>query len=364
MEVVIKKDERGRPTGNAFVQFESNIDIGNALKYNKKYLRERWVTVEQIEEDEFIRENEEDQKPICKNTETISRHNDKPMETETSNTTFVKLGSLTWSATEEDIKTFLKGCKIRKVVITKNERGKPSGNAFLCLESRADVEKAKTYNRKYLGKRWVTVDEIKEDEYSKETGKDKASGTTVKLGSLSWSATEDDIKRFLVGCNIKEIIITRNEKGKPSGNAFVLFASKADVEKAKTYNKKYLGDRWVTVDEIEEDDYMKETERDRETDTVEDNFCFYLKLSSLPWGATQPEILDLFQNCKIKKVLILRNHLERPSGEAIMEVVSKEDQTSALNQNNITLEGRSVFVKKLNYVELTRNGEANEDLHI
>eukprot|EP00091_Calanus_sinicus_P002622 TRINITY_DN12712_c0_g1_i4.p1 TRINITY_DN12712_c0_g1~~TRINITY_DN12712_c0_g1_i4.p1 ORF type:complete len:124 (+),score=35.62 TRINITY_DN12712_c0_g1_i4:191-562(+) len=114
------------------------------------------------------------------------------METETNAISFVKLGSLSWEATEEDIKTFLDGCKIGEVIITKNERGQSSGNAFVCLESKADVQKAKSYNRKYLGKRWVTVDEIGEDECNKETEKERAIakatkkyrayGTTVKMG--------------------------------------------------------------------------------------------------------------------------------------------------------------------------------------
>merc|ERR1711892_1209952 len=274
-EVIITTNERGKPSGNAFVKLEGKADAERAKTYNKKYLGERWVTVAEITEHEYIKETQSDKNG------------------------FAKLGSLSWSATEEDIETFLDGCNIIEVIITKNERGKPSGNAFVWFEGKEDVEKAKSYNKKYLRERWVTVDEITVDEFTRETKSTEFMKETksdknsfIKLGSLSWTATEDDIKTFLDGCKIKEVIIETNERGKPSGNAFVRLEGKADAEKARTFNKKYLGKRWVTVDNITEDLFIKGTKlgkivnEAKPSEVIKDNYLgktFYVKLGSLSW---------------------------------------------------------------------------------
>merc|ERR1711892_790907 len=353
VEVVIARDERGRPSGNGFVRLESKADIEKALACNKKYLGKRWVAVEEIGEDDFITGKDKEQKGS-------SRENEEKytMNTKESKASFIKLGSLTWKATEDDIKTFLDGCKVKDVIITTNERGKPSGNAFVKLEAKADVERAKTYNKKYLGERWVTVDEITEHEYSKETQSDK--NGFAKLGSLSWSATEEDIETFLDGCKIKEVIITKNERGKPSGNAFVRFEGEPDVEKAKSYNKKYLRERWVTVDEITEDEFTRETKSTefiKETMSEKNSF---VKLGSLSWTATEEDIKIFLDGCKIKEVIIETNERGKPSGNAFVRLEGKADAEKARTFNKEYLGKRWVTVDNITedlFIEGTKFGK-------
>ena len=43
----------------------------------------------------------------------------------------------------------------------------------------------------------------------------------IKLSGLPWRATEDEIAKFLLDCNIKTVEIITNDRGKPSGDAVV-----------------------------------------------------------------------------------------------------------------------------------------------
>eukprot|EP00092_Neocalanus_flemingeri_P050707 GFUD01058716.1.p1 GENE.GFUD01058716.1~~GFUD01058716.1.p1 ORF type:complete len:153 (+),score=49.40 GFUD01058716.1:33-461(+) len=88
---------------------------------------------------------------------------------DTEENTFILLRGLVWSATEEDIKTFLHDCNVKEVVLTTNDRGRPTGNAFVHLDTEADVEKAMAHNREYLRERFVLVEEIYEAQYIRET---------------------------------------------------------------------------------------------------------------------------------------------------------------------------------------------------
>eukprot|EP00092_Neocalanus_flemingeri_P090016 GFUD01113990.1.p1 GENE.GFUD01113990.1~~GFUD01113990.1.p1 ORF type:complete len:271 (+),score=68.81 GFUD01113990.1:122-814(+) len=88
---------------------------------------------------------------------------------DTEENTFIRLKGLVWSATAKDIRTFLKGCNVKEVVLTTTSNGKPSGNAFVHLESEDDVQKALAHDRKYLRERFVLVEEIYESQYFRET---------------------------------------------------------------------------------------------------------------------------------------------------------------------------------------------------
>eukprot|EP00092_Neocalanus_flemingeri_P079351 GFUD01098856.1.p2 GENE.GFUD01098856.1~~GFUD01098856.1.p2 ORF type:complete len:130 (-),score=41.29 GFUD01098856.1:318-707(-) len=85
----------------------------------------------------------------------------------------------------------------------------------------------------------------------------------LTLNGLVWSATEDDIKIFLHDCRISEVVITTIESGKPSGNALVHLENKADVQKARAHNREYLRERFVIIEQIEESQFINETEKDQ-----------------------------------------------------------------------------------------------------
>eukprot|EP00092_Neocalanus_flemingeri_P014180 GFUD01015299.1.p1 GENE.GFUD01015299.1~~GFUD01015299.1.p1 ORF type:complete len:615 (+),score=191.67 GFUD01015299.1:130-1974(+) len=334
--------------GHAYVKLVGQEDQSKALKFDKSYFR-RW----------FIRIDKSDGSIYNKlNRKVIEVTEEEMMETlqePPKSTTYIKLSGLPWKTSEKEISKFLVDCNIvGNVMIIKNEHGKPSGDAVVKLMEKSDLEKAHKCHKKYIHERFIEIEEIESDTFNKLTEGEKTQETAFsKLSGLVWTATEEDIKNFLHDCKIREVVITTNERGKPSGNAFVHFASKDDTEKAKAHNRENLRERFVIVEEIEEQEFIKETENDRKSNQPSKNYSSsHVKLTSLPRKYSELDIRNFLKNCAIRKVII--NSSGNSSGEAIVEVESSDDQARALICHNSSMGGRMVAVDKVEKMEVSK----------
>ena len=164
----------------------------------------------------------------------------------------VKLSGMVWSATEEDIRTFLGDCSVKKVEILMTEEGRPTGDAMVDVETQDDVTKALRHDRQSLRERFVVVKEIKNAGGNGEKG-----DFFVKLSGLVWSATEEDLRKFFGDCQVTNIAIVMEQSGRPTGNAVVELKTQDDLTKALRHNKQYIGRRFVIIEEISEDTFRE-----------------------------------------------------------------------------------------------------------
>lgn len=71
----------------------------------------------------------------------------------------------------------------------------------------------------------------------------------VKLRGLPWSSTADDITKFFNDCKIaggtKGVHIVMSRDNRPTGEAFVEFASAEDLAKALTRDRNHMGNRYI-----------------------------------------------------------------------------------------------------------------------
>ena len=69
----------------------------------------------------------------------------------------------------------------------------------------------------------------------------------VKVRGLPWSATTDDIIGFFTGSTTKEdgIHFLINNQGRPTGEAYIEFASDEDLQEALKKDKEYMGKRYI-----------------------------------------------------------------------------------------------------------------------
>eukprot|EP00092_Neocalanus_flemingeri_P014179 GFUD01015298.1.p1 GENE.GFUD01015298.1~~GFUD01015298.1.p1 ORF type:complete len:531 (+),score=188.60 GFUD01015298.1:135-1727(+) len=341
----------------------------------------------------------------------------------------VELSGLPWTATEEDIRKFLKDCEISKILIILNVHRKPSGTAHVWVSSKEDLDKALLCDKELIGPRYINVsnaNEALEIERKREQTKDRSTSAdpkifTLKLSGLPWSATCEQICDFLFGCEVVDgpggVKIEMNERGQPSGSAFVQFKTNADAENALKYNKQKLGDRYVDMEKMtiedgeakeskedgdtkenKEDIEAKENKKDREAkeqkgdgdakeykideeakekkeDGVakenkedgetkeykedgkakENNFC--IKLSGLARKATQADISDFLSVGHVKQVgeiVITVNGKGKPSGDAFVKVGSNEDLKVALCLNDTAFGNRRVEVHKVGLAQLEK----------
>ena len=157
----------------------------------------------------------------------------------------VDLLSLPWTATEDDIKTFV-GVSVVKVLIVLNDYRKPSGNARVWLKDKEDVGKVLERNNQFLGKRRVEIRTGKTD-----GGKERKGEYYVRLDRLPWTVTEGQIRDFLYGSNVVHVKIEKDESDRVRGDAIVQVTSEADVENALLFHKQIIGTRNIDVTKTE-----------------------------------------------------------------------------------------------------------------
>ena len=196
---------------------------------------------------------------------------------------YVKLTGMVWTATEEDVRNLLFDCDVTQVLFLMNEYGKPTGDGLVELSDKSYVEVAKRHNRKFIGTRFVVIQESNEREFYASlsssgnavigggggrggAGAVGGAGAAanvgpghgyVKLSGMVWTATEDDVRRLLYDCNIVSVQFLMNEYGKPLGDGIVELASKIDAFVATKHNREYIGARFVVVQQIDEREFRQ-----------------------------------------------------------------------------------------------------------
>jgi len=347
--VHIVTNEAGRPTGDAFVKLAGKDHLEKAMKRNREQLHNRFVIVEESDR------------------ETYEKHNKKMQKVENEDNTFIQLRGLIWSATVEDIKKFLHDCKVKKVVIKKNEQGRPTGDAFVQLDSEGDVDKAKSHNREYLGKRFVIIEEIYQSQFIKETEEMKetikkenpkpsvkeknTSKNHVKLSNLPRDLSEQDISSFLKDVTPKQVIILK------SGQALIELEAQKDLVKCLICHNSTLNGRTIKVDEIEGQEVTKILESAKSNiETSHEESDYHVKLSGLPWKATKDEIRSFLSDTQIiGEVAIVNNDHGKPSGDALVKLATKEDLEKALACNRNYLGNRFVLVEETDGEAFAKN---------
>ncbi|KAB1200172.1 Heterogeneous nuclear ribonucleoprotein F [Morella rubra] len=185
----------------------------------------------------------------------------------------VRLRGLPFDCTETDVAEFFHGLDIVDILFV-HSGGKFSGEAFCVLGYPLQVDFALQRNRQNLGRRYVEVFRSKRQEYykaiakevsdargdsphrraqrakSSDEGKDSAEHTGVlRLRGLPFSAGKDDIIEFFKDFVLSEdaVHFTMNSEGRPSGEAFVEFASAEDSKAAMVKDRMTLGSRYIEL---------------------------------------------------------------------------------------------------------------------
>lgn len=176
---------------------------------------------------------------------------------------------LPWSTTQNEIKEFFKDARLKddsldSIHVTLTKEGRPSGEAYIELETQEDLDKAVAMDRKHMGKRYVEVFKSKKSEMSwvlshfkfnseESSGSPSApngsSDHVVRLRGLPFDCTPDDIVKFFQGLdvNFDGILMTTDYQGRSSGEAYVRFRSRDQAEQALERNKQSIGHRYIEI---------------------------------------------------------------------------------------------------------------------
>ncbi|VBB25577.1 unnamed protein product [Acanthocheilonema viteae] len=176
----------------------------------------------------------------------------------------MKCRGLPWSCTEDDLREFFGEAarSITQIKLTKDRDGRASGEGFVVFSNREDYDFALTKDKKYIGKRYVELQQVSSMESDCDDG-DKRYGESVtdpnlpgretsivRLGGLPYGCTKEEIMRFFEPLEIadKGIVMTYDRySGKPKGEAFVAFNDDDSASKALAKNKEYIQHRYVDI---------------------------------------------------------------------------------------------------------------------
>ncbi|KAB0801900.1 hypothetical protein PPYR_04086 [Photinus pyralis] len=170
----------------------------------------------------------------------------------------VKLRGLPWSATQDDIVKFFKECAIMGgksgVHMTTSREGRPSGEAFVELESTEDVRRAIQRDHDHMGNRYIEVFKVNRAEMdwvikrcAPMNGSDEDG--CVRLRGLPFGCSKEEIAQFFTGLEIvpNGITLLTDGSGRSSGEAYVQFVSKEVAEKALLKHREKIGHRYIEI---------------------------------------------------------------------------------------------------------------------
>ncbi|CAF3922480.1 unnamed protein product [Rotaria sp. Silwood2] len=124
----------------------------------------------------------------------------------------VRLRGLPWSTTQSEILNFLQGCKSRRIQFITNDQGRSTGECFVVLETKEDVDLAKSYDKNMLGTRYIEVfessPEAMSDMMKNSNGNDPSNSQNnssnndswrepvVRLRGLPYHSSKSDVMKF------------------------------------------------------------------------------------------------------------------------------------------------------------------------
>jgi len=175
----------------------------------------------------------------------------------------VRVRGLPWSCKESELTEFMDGVNITSVHFTKNREGRPSGDAYLVLNSLRDQKAAQKFHKAEMGNRYLEVFEARYSEMSwmleKNVDKDNSAATNasfnptsdsiVRLRGLPFEAGGPEVRKFFDGCEVSEggILICKDGFGRPSGEAFCQFETEEAAEEALKMDNQNMGHRYIEV---------------------------------------------------------------------------------------------------------------------
>ena len=288
-DIQFQYDGDGKFTGECYVRVHNDMDFKEAMSYNLSQMGNRYIEIFESNGSEFekVRLSQFPDKrealgmgPSMKmETASVGIMNiPAPVQIQTpmmlnEDVGIVRMRGLPYSCTEEDISNFFKGLRIAKNGIKRAVvGGRPSGEAYVVFETRADAVNALNLNMEKIGTRFIELFSSSAREFENylmnnfmnnvpNYAKDQVPNlpfekrkSTLMCFGLPFTVTRDQITEFFSGFHVneKEIVFLNNHAGRFSGNILVTFEDEMEAQRAlKFKNLAYLGNRYIEIYEYQ-----------------------------------------------------------------------------------------------------------------
>ncbi|XP_036452290.1 RNA binding motif protein 12Bb [Colossoma macropomum] len=82
-------------------------------------------------------------------------------------------------------------------------------------------------------------------------------GLYLNLSGMPFSTTKEDVRNFLAGLQVEDMIFLRNRRGLFYGSCLVKFATREDAREGLKRDRQYIGPRYVRIKTCSEDEWLE-----------------------------------------------------------------------------------------------------------
>ncbi|GLC37659.1 hypothetical protein PLESTM_000633300 [Pleodorina starrii] len=178
-------------------------------------------------------------------------------------------------------------------------------------------------------------------------------GSVIKMKGLPFKGGKEDIIKFFVGFTLRpdQVFLRKHPDGRPNGEAFVVFEDSDEARRAtqkdrETFGEKF-GDRYVRVYPTLDSDIpdmqaavaqaqLQEQSQGSGSHGHGAHSDSVVKIKSLPFDATQLDIIQFFENFKLKPngvQLVVRSD-NKPTGEAFVDFETSEEAARSIKEKD------------------------------
>lgn len=263
----------------------------------------------------------------------------------------VFVAGIPWKIGEETLRRDFEECGvIEDLFLMRDADGNSKGRCFITFQEKTAADAALLHDSTEYGGRkiFVKLAEAKEKKSSetvkrpnfekkedREHPHEKPEGCRSLCLKNLGEAEEDDIRKFLRGCEIQSVrIVIDRLTGRTRGIAFVDFRSADEVDKAMKVNGEELDGRVVEM--------YYEAPRSR----PRPEGCMTVALKKLPENTREKDILKLFKGLNsLKDVRVITNKDAKTcNGLAFAEFNDVKDVEAAVQRDGMKIRGSIIFV--------------------
>ncbi|GJQ88331.1 hypothetical protein Trydic_g3807 [Trypoxylus dichotomus] len=316
----------GRPSGEAFVEFENEGDMERACERDRDHMGNRYIEVFKVgrAEMEWV---------IKRCGPTYGANEDG----------CVRLRGLPFGCSKEEIAQFFTGLEIvpNGITLLTDYSGRSSGEAYVQFVSKEVAEKALQKHREKIGHRYIEIFRSSLSEVNSALGysnRRMGGGGGGSMGGYSRPGPYDRGDRYGGGGGGGgggrfHPRGTRSFKGGYSNNM-----PDYDYDN-RPWMSNHNGDIRGSRSPFDMKDWGSPNERD--------NSAHCVHMRGLPFKATQMDIAEFFKPIIPINIRLLQDHMGRASGEADVEFASHDDAVRAMSKDKGHMQHR--------YIELFLN---------
>uniref|UniRef100_V9KEY7 Epithelial splicing regulatory protein 2-like protein n=1 Tax=Callorhinchus milii TaxID=7868 RepID=V9KEY7_CALMI len=275
--------------------------------------------------------------------------------------TVIRARGLPWQSSDQDIARFFKGLNIAKggVALCLNSQGRRNGEALVRFINAEQRDLALERHKHHMGSRYIEVYKATGEEFLKIAGGtsnevaqflSKENQVIIRMRGLPFTATVDDVLGFfgnecpVTGCK-EGLLFVKYPDGRPTGDAFVLFACEEYALNALKKHKEILGKRYIELFRSTAAEVQQVLNRYMSTPLISTlptslipvmpqpfiasgSLRDCIRLRGLPYTATIEDILEFMGeftvDIKPHGVHMVLNQQGRPSGDAFIQMKSAD----------------------------------------